>query len=427
MRSVDKILIFLVAMLASATSHAQLLKPAPGDWPWWRGPNYQGTAEAGQQPAVEWSDQKNVAWRTSVPGRGYSSPTVVGNRIFLTTADEKARVQSVLCFDRKKGKQLWRRDVNRGGLPLRINRKNTHASPTIACDGSRLFAVFYCRGGIQVAALDLNGKLVWEREAGRFDPQEFKHGYGASPLLYGEVVIIAGDYDGDAFLTALDRKTGKTAWRTKRPSMCNYSSPIVGRVAGRDQLLISGSELVASYNPQNGKLLWKTPATTQATVGTVVWDGDLVFAAGGYPRPGIACIRADGSGEVVWKNTQRIYEQSMLVLDGHLFTINDAGIAYCWKADTGVEMWAERLRGPVSSSPILAGDNIYISNEHGTTWVFQATPERFTLIAKNQLGSEAFASPAICGNQIFIRVADRVDERHQESLYCIEPAYGTGS
>lgn len=426
MRSFDIILISLVTMLTSATSQAQPLKSAPGDWPWWRGANYDGTAEAGQQPAVEWSDKINVAWRTSVPGRGYSSPTVVGNRIFITTADDKAQVQSVLCFDRKTGKQLWKNDVNRGELPSRINRKNTHATPTIACDGSLLFAVFYCREGIQVAALDLNGEPVWKSEAGRFDPQQYKHGYGSSPLLYGDVVIIAGDYDGDAFLTALDRKTGKNAWRIKRPSMCNYSSPIAGRIGGRDQLLISGSDLVASYNPKNGKLLWETPATTQATVGTIVWDRDLVFAAGGYPKPGTFCIRADGSGEIVWKNGKRIYEQSMLALDGYLYAISDAGIVYCWKAETGAEMWSERLRGPVSASPILAGNNIYISNERGTTWVFQATPERFTLIAENQLGSEAFASPAICGNQIFIRVADQVDERRQESLYCIEPSTGTG-
>ena len=141
----------------------------------------------------------------------------------------------------------------------------------------------------------------------------------------------------------------------------SYSSPIVAHVAGRDQLLISGGKVVASYDPENGKPLWTADATTSATCGTMVWDGGLVFASGGYPDAETAAIAADGSGRVVWRNREKCYEQSMLAVDGYVYAVNDRGIAYCWKADDGTQMWQQRLGGggAVSSSPILAGGNIY--------------------------------------------------------------------
>jgi outer membrane protein assembly factor BamB len=413
------------ALPAEKPERSQPVKDARGDWPWWRGPNHNGIAEIDQQPPVAWGPKQNIAWQTPVPGRGHSSPTVVGERIFLTTADEDAKTQSVLCFQRQNGSLLWQREVNRGGFPRRIHRKNTHASPTIAVANGRLFAVFYHHGGIQVAALDLNGKPLWNRNAGNFAPKKFEHGYGASPVLHGNSVIIAGDFDGDAYLTALDQASGKPLWKTKRASKCNYATPIVGHVAGRDQLLLSGGDLVAGYDPDTGKSLWQAKATTMANVGTMVWNRDLVFASGGYPKPGIYCLRADGSGEILWRNTQKVYEQSMLVHDSHLYAVTDAGIAYCWKTETGETLWQERLRGPISASPILVGDHIYIFNERGAGWIIRATPERFQVVAKNELGAEVFATPSFCGNQIFFRVANKVEGRRQESLYCIQSAPGS--
>ena len=410
----------LIAAFTSSTCQAQLLNASEGDWPWWRGPNFNGVAEAGQQAPVAWSETKNVAWKATVPGRGHSSPTVVGNRILLATADDQAQVQSVVCFDRKTGKQLWNRDVNRGSFPSQIQRKNTHASCTIACDGARLFAVFYHHDRIEIVALDLSGDIAWRRIAGEFEPRKYKNGYAASPLLFGDFVIVAADHEGAGFLAAFDRTTGKPVWKTLRPSLSSYASPIVARVAGRDQLLISGCELVASYNPGNGRLLWKTTATTMQAAGTMVWDGDLVFASGGFPEPETVSVRADGSGEIVWRNSQKLFEQSMLVHEGHVYAINDNGIAICWEARTGAQRWRKRLQGPISASPILSDGKIYLSNELGTTWVYRASPEQFGLIAENQLGSEAFATPTICGGQIFLRVADVVGDRRQETLYCIQ-------
>ena len=410
----------MIAATHVSTCRAQLLEAKAGDWPWWRGPSMNGIAEAGAPAPVEWSETKNVAWKTPIPGRGHSSPTVVGKRVLLTTADEQAQVQSVLCFERRTGRRLWSREINRGGFPERIHAKNTHATSSVACDGERAFATFLNHDRIQVVALDLDGEPLWDRIAGGFTPDEYKNGYAASPLLYGSSVIVAGDFDGDAFLLALDRKTGERVWSTPRPSKINYASPVVAPIAGRDQLLISGGDLVASYDPRNGKPLWKVAATTMATAGSMVWDQDLVFASGGFPDAETVSIRADGSGKVVWRNDQKCYEQSMLAYDGHVYAVNDAGIAYCWNAETGKEQWRERLRGPISASPVLSGGNIYVSNERGVTFVYRATPARFESVARNQIGSEAFATSTICGGQIFLRVADRVDGRREEMLVCLE-------
>lgn len=407
----------LLGTLLASPAFAQTA--AEGDWPWWRGPNHNGIAAEGQQPPVSWSDSKNVVWKTPVPGRGHASPTVVGDRIFLATADERSKVQSVVAFDRKTGKQLWKTDVHRGGFPRKIHRKNTYASPTVASDGERLFAVFHNSNAIQCTALGLDGKKRWQKIASPFTPKQYEHGYGASPIIYKSVVVIAADYDGSACLVALDRKSGRMKWRAPRPSNCNYSSPVVARVAGRDQLLISGSDIVASYDPNSGRRLWQTKATTSAVCGTIVWQGPLVFASGGYPRAGTYCILANGSGRIVWQNRKKCYEQSMLAHDGYIYAVDDGGVAICWKATDGTEMWSHRLGGAVCASPILAGGNVYLSNERGTTFVFKADPKGFQEVAQNQLGSEAFASPTICGGRIYLRVARNEGGGRQEYLYCI--------
>jgi hypothetical protein len=193
----------------------------------------------------------------------------------------------------------------------------------------------------------------------------------------------------------------------------------VANVAGRDQLLISGLNAVASYNPQDGKSLWVAPGTTNATCGTMVWDGDLVFASGGYPKAETICVKADGSKHVVWKNNEKCYEQSMLATGGYVYAVTDQGVAYCWRGADGREMWKQRLQGPVSSSPILVGDTIYSTNEAGTTYVFKADPNRFTSVAQNQLEQEGFATMAVCGDRIYIRAASGHGPQRKETLYCI--------
>lgn len=375
------------------------------DWPWWRGPTRNGIAKADGVIPVKWSESENVVWKVNLPGRGHSSPTVLGNHIFLTTADKQKQTQSVLCHDRGTGDLLWSTEVNKGGLPREIHHKNTHATPSVATDGERLFASFCNHESIQVTALDLDGNQLWQETVGPFKPRSFRYGYAASPAIYESYVVIAADYDGGGYLAALSRSDGRIAWRKSRPAKLSYSSPAIANIAGREQLLISGCDLVAGFDPNTGDAIWSVDATTMATCGTLVWEGDLVFASGGYPKAETVCVRAVGSGEILWRNRTKCYEQSMLAHNGHLYAVDDGGIAFCWKADDGTQKWRHRFSGPVSSSPVLANGNIYLTNERGTTFVFKANPDEFVSVAENQLGDEGFATLTICGGQIFIRTA----------------------
>lgn len=388
------------------------------DWPWWRGPTRNGVAAAGAVVPTQFGDAQNVLWKSPVPGRGHSSPTVVGNRVYLATADESAKVQSVVAFDRATGSQLWKTDVSQGGFPRAIHAKNTHATPTVACDGERLFIVFHHHETAQATALDFDGKVLWQVGAGPFNPQRYEYGYAPAPVIYKQTVIVTSEFDGDSFIAALDRATGREVWRTRRPNNISFSPPVVAHVAGRDQLLISGAQTVTSFDPNTGELLWSTEATTAATCGTMVWDGDLVFASGGYPKAETCAIKADGSGTVVWKNNQKCYEQSLITVGGYVYGLTDGGVLYCWRGSDGNEMWRERLSGPVSASPVLAGGHIYWANEAGTHYVFKPNPTQYEPVAQNQLGEDSFASPAVAGNQLFLRTSTHVDGRRQEWLYC---------
>ena len=389
------------------------------DWPFWRGPSRSGIAAAIAAPPTKFGENQNVVWKTRIPGRGHSSPIIVGTRIYLTTADDAQQTQSVLAFDKASGKQLWAEEISRGGFPESIHSKNTHATPTIACDGERLIATFFHHQSVQATALDLEGKQLWQITAGPFNPQRYEYGYAPSPVIYRGTVIVAAEYDGDSFLAAFDRASGKEVWRTSRPENISYSTPSIARIAGRDQLFLSGADQVASYDPNAGKLLWSVPGTTAATCGTVVWEGDTVFASGGYPGSETIAIRADGSGDVLWRNNQKCYEQSMLAVDGHLYALTGNGVVFCWRGTDGKEMWSKRLGGPVSASPVFAGGHIYWANEKGQMFVFKPNPNKLELVATNKLGTDSFASPAVSGNQLFLRVAFRTGSGREEFLYCL--------
>jgi hypothetical protein len=390
---------------------------AQNDWPWWRGPLRNGVADQAAVP-VTFSETDHVIWKTRVPGRGHSSPTVVGNRVFLTTAITADQIHEVLAFDRTTGKPLWRKEVNRGGFPAKNHPKNTEATATLACDGERLFAAFYHHDKVVAVTLNFAGEVVWEKEVCRFRPKTYEYGYAPSPVLYQNTVLIAAEYDGASFITALDRQSGDRVWQAPRPTMITFSTPVIAHVGGKDQLLISGAQKVSAYNPATGKPLWSVDGTTLATCGTIVWDDEIVFASGGYPKAETLAVKADGSGEVLWRNNQKCYEQSMLAHDGYLYALTDNGVMFCWRGTDGKEMWKERLKGPVSASPVLANGNLYWANELGTLYVVRANPERFEKVAENQIGSDSFPSPAICGGQIFLRVGKGTGKERQEWLYC---------
>lgn len=388
------------------------------DWPLWRGPDRNGIAGAGQRVPTEWSRTKNVIWRVDVPGRGHSSPTIVGDLIVLTTADESSQTQGVVAFSRETGKQSWIVPISQGGFP-KVHDKNTHASATVASDGELFFAVFCHHQKIEAAALDAAGKVVWKRDVGGFNPKLYEYGYASSPTLYGNTLIITANSDTISWMKALDTKSGKLVWEQEMPIGLGWSSPIVGKVAGREQLLLSGFEKFMSFDPSNGQPLWTIPCLTLATCGTAIWEGDIAFASGGYPKAETVAVRADGSGQILWTNKVKCYEQSMLVTAGHVYAFSDLGMAHCFEAKTGQEMWKSRLKGPVSASPVLVGDTIYASNEEGTTFVFKADPTAFRAVATNQLGDDSFATPTFVDNRIYLRVADGSGAKRRESLVCV--------
>ncbi|MEO2019428.1 MAG: PQQ-binding-like beta-propeller repeat protein [Fuerstiella sp.] len=386
------------------------------DWPWWRGPAGNNVTASATAP-TQWSESKNIVWKRKVPGRGHGSPTVVADKIFLCTADEAAEKQYVLCFSRATGEQLWQTEIHSGGFPASggMHRKSTHANCTVGCDGTSLFVGFLNNEHVWATSLTLDGDIRWQTELGYFVP---KFGYAASPCLFESLAIYAGDNRGGAFIAAVHRDSGDIVWRKARNDVDTYSSAIVANINGKPQLVISGDERVAAYDPSTGAEIWSCSGTASATCGTPVWKDNLVFASGGNPERQTICIDAT-TGNKVWEDGVKCYEQSMLVANDHLYAVTDDGIAICWDATSGTRKWRHRLTGPISASPVLVGNLIYATNESGTTWIFEANPSAYTQVAQNQLGSASFASFAVCNNQMFARVAAGNRQGRQEFLYCI--------
>ena len=415
----------IVAVLGSAAQGAS--KPAlsadaepitvgPTDWPWWRGPTRDGLADPNQDPPRTWSETENVVWKAAVPGRGHGSPAVVGDRVLLCTADADAQTMSVLCYDRGTGAKRWEAVVHRGGFDPKGNAKASLGSCTPACDGRRVFVNFLHAGAVHATALDLDGKQLWQAKVCDFVMHQ---GYGSSPAVVGPLVVVAADNKGGGAIVAFERATGKEVWRRERPKLPNYASPILLTAAGREQLVFTGCDLVTSLDPLTGRELWEAKGATTECVTSTVADGTHVFTSGGYPKNHVSAVRADGSGKVAWENGTRVYVPSMFVRAGHLFAVTDAGFAACWQAATGKQVWNERLGGTFSASPVPVGDTVFATNEAGKTYVFTATPGAFQLVGENQLGTEAMATPTVCGGRVYLRVARKRDGKREEVLYCV--------
>jgi outer membrane protein assembly factor BamB len=412
-----------LSLLVTACGLACLVGPANAvddvltdqDWPCWRGPSHDGHARSGQQVPLTWSDTEHVVWVAKVPGRGNGSPTVVGDHVYLASCDEATGSQTVYAFDRGTGRPVWERQVHASGA-MRKNARSTGASATVACDGARLFVTFATAGAVVVSSLSRHGDILWQTKLCDY---QIHQGYGASPLVHGDLVLAVADHQGGGAVGGLDRRTGAIVWRRDRPPTPNYPSPIVHRLFGRDQLILIGCNQVASYDPATGRTLWEHKGSTTECVTTTVTDGSRIYSTGGYPRNHVAAIMADGSGTVSWENGERIYVPSMLHHEGHLYALLDAGIAVCWDAATGTERWKRRLGGNFSGSPVLIDGRVYATSEQGETHVFRAIPTAFESLATNKLGDESFASPAICGGRIYLRVARDVGGTRQEQLCCI--------
>ena len=390
------------------------------DWPWWRGPHLNNKSAAQEVP-LTWSDSEekseNIVWKSPVPGQGLSSPTIFEDQIYLTTADEDQKTIHLLCYGRYEGELRWNKTLHKDGF-LVTNEKNSQASTTVACDGDTAYVphVIEHEGqkGVWVSAVDIHkGEILWQAKAGDFTSL---HGYGASPVLYGSLVIVAGDNGESGFLAAMERETGRVRWRVERNKEYSFATPTIAHVAGRDQLLIHGTLLVTSYDPLTGEELWRCEGASKSAANTMVADDTRVYASGGWPEKVLLAIRADGRGDVTkthieWQKRKGIcYVPSMLLHEGRLYGVNDDGIANCYVAETGEVLWTERVPGNFSASLALVGDRLYIPNEAGKMYVLRAS-DKFEIMAENDLGDGGFATPTIVGGRIYLRTD------HQ--LYCI--------
>ena len=425
--------VFLLAILSPAVTSAQDnskngetaasrfsdFKIEATDWPWWRGPSRNAIAASNQNPPTQWDTTKNVAWKTTIAGKGHGSPIVLGQRVILTTADEAAQTQSVICLNRKTGETMWKTDVHTGGLSSKgSNKKSSLASNSPATDGESIFVNFYNSNAAFTSALNLDGKLMWQKKTTAYKVHQ---GYGSSPAIYGDLVIVSADTKRGGIVAGLNRKTGDIQWKHDRPKTPNYPSPIILNVDNKDQVLLTGCDLVSGFDPQSGEKLWEFPGATTECVTSTVTNGTLIYTSGGYPKNHMSAVFPNAAGKVAWANKTRVYVPSMLASNGLLYAVADAGFILCMDAATGEEKWKGRLGGTFSSSPVLVGKRIYVTNESGTTFVIRAGGDSFQLLQKNKLGDEVFATPAICDSQIFMRVAFHEPSR-QEVIYCLQSA-----
>ena len=400
------------------------------NWPGWRGPSGDGIS-AGKGIPTKWSSKENIAWRIAVPGEGHSSPIVWGDKVFLTSSLTEKNKRILLCIDRLSGQTVWQRDVVQSP-PETIHRLNSRASGTPATDGKQVYVTFMraegdeviapnvgserliTPGKIIVAAYDLDGNEKWKTNVGDFLSA---HGFNTCPVLFEDLVILNGDHDGNAYLVALDRQSGRQRWRTRRENKTrSYVTPIIRKIDGITQMILSGSLCIASYDPRNGKRHWIVDGPTEQFVASMVYDGKYVFATGGYPERHTLAIRPGGKGNVTdthiaWRTTRgAAYVPSPIISGRYLLMVADSGIASCFEARTGKRHWMERLPGGHSPSPVSADGLVYFVSDRGVTTIIRPS-ETFAVIAKNELGEPVSASPAISQGQIFLRT-------HQ-NLYCI--------
>src|SRR5262245_50007591 len=377
------------------------------DWPQFRGPSGQGHSSERGVP-TQWSETQNIAWKVPVPGRGWSSPVVVDGRVWLTTAAAAGRETSLrlMSFDAASGRQTSDVEVFRLRNSALLNAKNSHASPTPIVEGDRVYVHFGAQG---TAAVSTAGDIVWKTRL----QYESQHGNGGSPVLYGDLLIVNCDGFDEAFVVALDKRTGKTRWRTVRPEPWSqaYSTPLVIRVGDRDLVISAGAFHAGAYDPQNGKEAWRVDYPDGfSNVPRPVYGAGLIFIATGFQQPSILAVRPDGKGDVTKTHVAWTLSRgapltpSPRLVGDELYVVTDAGIASSVDARTGAIHWQHRLGQGVSASPVLADGRIYFLDEEGRTTVI--TPGKtFQQVAMNVLDEPSLASMAVASQSFFIRTA----------------------
>ena len=391
----------LLVCLLGLTSMA-----AAQDWPEFRGPGGQGHSSERGLP-LEWSEARNIVWKSAVPGRGWSSPIVSAGRVWLTTAVEDRGVSlRLLAYDVATGREVVNVEVFNVRSGGALHPKNNRASPSPIVEGDRVYVHFGTEG---TAALTTDGEVLW-KERFRYESQ---HGAGSSPILHGDLLIINCDGGSEAFVVALDKRTGKTRWKTSRrqPWDQAYTTPLVIRVGDRDQIVSVGAFRAAAYEPASGKEIWRVSyGDGFSNVPRPVYGHGLVYIATGFFQPAIMAVRPDGSGDVSkthvgWTNRRAApLTPSPLLVGDELYLVTDAGIASCLDARTGDILWQQRLNGTFSASPVFADGRIYFLAEDGVATVL-APGRQYRRLATNTLDGATLASMAIAGGSIYVRSA----------------------
>ena len=406
--SLDRIALpFSWLLLAAAAAHAE-------DWPQFRGPTGQGHSSERSIP-LDWSDTRNVVWKAQVPGTGWSSPVVADGRVWLTSSiapDASGRATDaslrVLAFDAETGRPLVNKEVFHIKSAGLINSKNSRASPTPIVEGDRVYVHFGTDG---TAALTTAGDIAWTTQL----EYASQHGNGGSPVLYDDLLVLSCDGADTAFVVALDKRTGKVRWKTprRRPYDQAYSTPLVIRVGDKDQIVSVGAYRTAAYDPKNGDEIWRASYPARfpdgfSNVMRPVYGHGMVFVSAGFNDAWMLAVRVDGTGDVTKTHIAWTLHQgapltpSPLLVGDQLYIVNDSGIAACLDAKTGTTIWRQRLRGAFSASPTFADGRIYFLSEEGEATAIAPGIE-FRQLATSQLDGTTLASMAISSGSIFIR------------------------
>jgi outer membrane protein assembly factor BamB len=372
------------------------------DWPEFRGPTGQGHSDERGLPLV-WSETKNVRWKVAIPGRGWSSPAIQGDRIWLTTATDEGKSLRAISVDRNTGAILQNVEIFRLKSPGNLNAKNSQASPTPVLEGDRVYLHF---GAYGTACITQSGEVVWKT---RLDYDNGQHGPGGSPVVYDNLLILSCDGQDVQYVVALDKTTGKVRWKKFREGFQAYTTPLVVRLPAGDQVISPGAFRAVSYEPRTGKELWQVRyGDGFSNVPRPVYGNGLVFICTGFQQPSLLAVRLDGRGDVTkshiaWTLKRGVsLTPSPLLVGDELYMVSDNGVASCIDAKTGAPHWQVRLGGNHSASPIYADGRIYFLSEEGESVVI-APGKEFKALAKNQLDGPTLASMAVSNGSIFVR------------------------
>jgi len=423
--------------LAAALMLALGGSPVAADWPQWRGPHGSGIADDANVPD-RWSATENLVWKAPLAGLGVSSPIVFGDRVFVTSqvgagvrrpgnhprlaqgsaassSGERALAASrddrtmfvVEAFQRSDGRRLWEYRAEAAGPLPGVHDKHNLASPSPVTDGQMVYAWF---GTGQIVALDMAGKVAWERHLGQeISPFDINWGHGSSPTLFGDSLILLCDHAPAAYLLAVDKRTGQDRWKTDRGrGRMSYTTPFVVDAASGPELIVNSSERVDAYDPRTGAFLWHVGGSNQFPIPTPTFHDGVVYMSRGYRSGPYMAIRPGGRGDistshVVWQvSTGAPYISSLVYDGGLLYMANDVGALTAVDAATGAKVWQERVDGIFSASPVAAGGKVYFVSETGETIVVRSGRQP-AIIAKNDIGERLIASPAVSNGQIFLR------------------------